>query len=233
MLIDCNTGGGTVTVSEADPLSDWKVAVIVAEPAFNVVAKPEAFRVATVVSDELHVAEVVTSLVLLSLYFAVAEYCCVLPSTTDVLPGLTVTDCKVGGAAVTLSDAVPLSDWKVAVMVAVPAFSVVARPDAFTVATVASDELHADELVTSFEVPSLNLADAESCCVTPATTDGLLGLTLTDCTVGGGGVLVEELVPPPHPTNMTTSDATLPNTKTRSPASITQPFREPCILVVI
>jgi hypothetical protein len=56
-----------VAVSEVDPVIDCRLAAIVAAPSVRVVARPAALTVATVVFDEVHVAELVRFCVLPSL----------------------------------------------------------------------------------------------------------------------------------------------------------------------
>jgi hypothetical protein len=56
-----------VAVSEAEPVIDWRLATIVAVPSVKVVARPAPLTVATVVFDEVHVAELVRFCVLPSL----------------------------------------------------------------------------------------------------------------------------------------------------------------------
>jgi hypothetical protein len=53
-----------VTVKLVDPLTPFAVAVIVADPAPALTASPVVFTVKTVVSLELHTAELLTSFVL-------------------------------------------------------------------------------------------------------------------------------------------------------------------------
>jgi hypothetical protein len=60
--IVCKTGG--FTVSRVEPLTPFKVAVIVVWPALWVVARPEALMVATAVFDDAHVTREVRLLVL-------------------------------------------------------------------------------------------------------------------------------------------------------------------------
>lgn len=110
------------------------------------------------------------------------------------IPGITPTDGKE-----IWCDVVPEIDCTVAVIVAVPSVSIVAKPELFTVATLVADELHVAILVTSLVLPSENAAVAANCCVLPAMMDVLLGPRAIDCMVGGGGgggvVPVDEPLP--------------------------------------
>ena len=82
--------------------------MIVAVPPVKVVARPVVLTVATVLSDELHAAELVTFFVLPSLYLPVAEYCSVSPAMTDAWLGLRLIDCNEGvGGSVELGDEPP------------------------------------------------------------------------------------------------------------------------------
>ena len=89
--------------------------------------------------------------------------------------GLTgVTDMKDRIAEVTVRVLFPEIIPEVAVMVAVPAATAVARPLPLTVATDVLDELQVTCVVTSRLVPSEYAPEAANCCVTPT---GMLGLT--------------------------------------------------------
>lgn len=61
------TGTGACTVSDALPATPLRVAVMVAEPAVRAEARPAGVTVATAALDEVHVTEVVTFAVELSL----------------------------------------------------------------------------------------------------------------------------------------------------------------------
>jgi hypothetical protein len=95
------TAGITVSVEEPFivPIAPEIVAI---RPAVLAVASPEAFMVAAVVFDEVHVTVVVRSFVLLSLYVPVAWNCTVLPTVTDEFVGVTAMDFRT--AAVTVSE---------------------------------------------------------------------------------------------------------------------------------
>jgi hypothetical protein len=56
-----------IAVSDVEPVIDWKLAEIVAAPSVKVAARPVALTVATIVFDEVHVAELVRVFVLPSL----------------------------------------------------------------------------------------------------------------------------------------------------------------------
>ena len=71
--------------------------------------------------------------------------CCVVPSGTEALDGLTDNETNAGGPTVKLLE--PLMVPDVAMMFVVPWPTLVATPVLLTVETVGADELHATELV--------------------------------------------------------------------------------------
>lgn len=84
----------------------------------------------------------------------------VFPTVTDVLPGVTEIDCKVGPLLVTESEAVPLIPDEEAVIVTLPVATPVARPgficpEVSIVASDVFDDVHDAEEVRSFVEPSL------------------------------------------------------------------------------
>jgi hypothetical protein len=83
-------GAATVNVAGAD-VFPAAVAVMFVLPVATAVAKPLAAIVATLVLDEVHVAELVRSFVLLSEYIPVAVNCCVAPAAIDAEAGVTAT----------------------------------------------------------------------------------------------------------------------------------------------
>src|SRR5580698_2783626 len=115
--IDCSVAA--VTVNTVDPLTVFKVALMVLVPTPTPVAKPPAVIVAVAVVPEAHVTEVVRFCVLLSLYVPVAVNCCVAPLAIDGFAGVTAIDCSVAPVTVNTSaaDVTPLS---AAVMLLVP-----------------------------------------------------------------------------------------------------------------
>jgi hypothetical protein len=88
----------------------------------------------------------------------VAVNCCVAPTATVAVAGVTVTDNRVGGggaALVTVSIAVPLTPFRDAVMVVAPEATAVASPLALMVATLAVELVHEAVAVTLPVEPSL------------------------------------------------------------------------------
>ena len=88
------TSAGAVTFRVVLPLTPEYAAVMVVEPAAFVVTMPVLEIVAALVFDEVHVADLVRSLLLPSLYSPVAVNCCPIPAATEVMAGVTSMDCK-------------------------------------------------------------------------------------------------------------------------------------------
>jgi hypothetical protein len=95
-----------------------------------------------------------------------AVNCWMNPVGTVELPGVTVMEERV--AEVTVRFVLPEILPELAVMVAVPAATAVARPLLLTVADDVFDELQLTSLVTSRLVPSENVPVAANCWETPA-----------------------------------------------------------------
>ena len=112
----------------------------------------------------------------------------------------TVSDNSKLAGTITVTEAVPLSDPDVAVIVVVPPATEVTRPVEDTVATDADDELHVT-LAPLIVAPFWSLTVAVSCCVAPkdeklkVVADSVMEVA-TD--VGGVGGLVGELSPSPQ-----------------------------------
>jgi hypothetical protein len=170
------------TVSVVPPVMVPNAAWIVEIPTFDVVARPVALIVATVVAKELQVAVGVKSAVVPSLYVPVAVNCCGVPIGTDGFAG--VTAIEIGAVAVTVSKVAPLTPPTAAVIVVGPGVRVVAAPVALIVATVVADELHVAVAVKSAVVPSLYVPLAVNCCGVPFTTEGFAGVTARDVSTG-------------------------------------------------
>ena len=137
MTLD-TTGGGTETISIAVPDISPAAAVIATVPAPTPVARPEASIVAIVVSLLVQV-KVTLGTVVPSEVRAVASNCCVSPTSIDAMGGLTVTLDTIGGGSLTVIDTGELVTPPVAAeIVAVPALTAVARPDALMLTTVSS-----------------------------------------------------------------------------------------------
>jgi hypothetical protein len=105
--------------------------------------------------------------------------------------GVTAMDEMVFVAAVTVSVAVALTLFAVALMVVVPAATAVASPAVLMVATVVFDELHVTPLVSVPVVPSLYVAVAVNCCVPPMVTLGAVGESEIAVTVTAAALIVK------------------------------------------
>ena len=142
-----------------------EVAVMVAVPATAAVAKPLLLTVATDVLDEVQMTSVVISWVVPSEYKPEAANCWVTPPGMLGLAG--VTDMEDRVAEVTVRVACPEVAPEVAVMIAVPAATAVAKPLLLTVATDGLDELQMTCGVISWLVPSEYVPEAVNCGVNP------------------------------------------------------------------
>jgi hypothetical protein len=129
------------TVSPVDPLIAPKSALIVLLPVATLVSRPWLLMVAAAGFEEVQTTEAVTSCVLLSLNVPVALNCFVVPTAMVEFAGVTAIEIKVAPEIV--SDAVPLTDPALAVIVATPVPTLVARP---VESTVAMDEDEEDQV---------------------------------------------------------------------------------------
>ena len=141
-----------VTVTEAVPLMFPEFAVMVAVPAAIAVATPELFTLSRFGADEDQLTEV-NNWVLPSSNAPVAvKGCSVLMANVEVT-GVTVMDCRCAATTVKVDES--LNPPAVAVMVVVPALSVVASPVLSTLATAEAAEVQVTPLVRSALDPSL------------------------------------------------------------------------------
>ena len=147
-----DTSVAAVTVSEAVPLTDPDVAVIVVVPPVTPAASPLELMLATELVVELHVTEV-NNCVLPSSKLPTALNCCCVPAAIDGVDGL--TEIKVKCAATTVSVEVSVNEPKVAVIVVCPAATVVASPEPAIVATEVEDEVQVTPVLRSALDPSL------------------------------------------------------------------------------
>jgi len=125
-----DTSAAAVTVTVVDPLIVPEVAVIVAVPSPTLVASPVVcpamLIVATVGVSELHCTVPVMFCVLPSVYVPVAVNCCVSPSGSTGIAGVTAIDTSAAAVTVTVADPVIVPD--VAEIVAVPCATLLATP---------------------------------------------------------------------------------------------------------
>jgi len=143
-----------------DPLIVPNAALIVVLPLATLDARPEALIVAAAGVEEVQTTDAETSWVLLSLKVPVAVNCFVELVGIVEFAGVTAMDTKV--AAVTVKDAVPLTDPDVAVIVVVPVPVLVASPVVSMVATELAEEDQTND-VNSCVLPSSKLPTAVNC----------------------------------------------------------------------
>jgi hypothetical protein len=141
-----------VTVSEAVPLTEPELAVIVVEPMPTLVARPVESTVATDEDDEDQVTDW-SHCVLPSSKFPTAVNSCVVPSAMDGIAG--VTKIEVRCAATTVNVEVSVKEPTVAAIVVEPAARVAAKPELLTVATVVEEDVQVTPLTRSALEPSL------------------------------------------------------------------------------
>src|ERR1035438_7227964 len=141
-----------VTFSVAVPLIGPEVARIIVKPGPAPLTRPVFPANATFVAEELHVTELVRSLVLLSANVPVAANCCTVPTVREKFAGVTAIDFS--GTGPTESVALPLAKnprvtLVCAVILVVPCPLPMATPLALIPATLVAEELHVTELVMS------------------------------------------------------------------------------------
>src|SRR6266545_4786874 len=168
-----------LTVSVAAPETPPVVAVIVAGPFASAVTSPLGSTVAIRPSDDVQ-AKLCPGMTVPPASFATALNRCVSPSAVSVaVAGVTSTDAI---ACATESVAVPATPAAVAVMVADPIASPVARPVWSTLAIAGTDELQAKSCPATV-LPFASFARALNCCARPtAPSVADAGATATDAT---------------------------------------------------
>lgn len=124
MAIETSVAG--VTVSSVEPTTDPDIALTLAVPTPTLLASPVLLIVAVETVSDDHVAVIVRFCVLPSLYVPVAVNCCVTPSAMEGVTGVTAIETRVAATTVSTVDPVTLPD--VALIVAVPELTPVARP---------------------------------------------------------------------------------------------------------
>jgi hypothetical protein len=165
------------------------VAVIVAEPTATAVTSPVVDTVATLVFDVAHVTVRPVNAVP-DASVSPALSCCVSPDASIAVAGDTATVATGRGVTVTATaaDFPSIAAVIVAVRVAPPRYATaVTNPVLETVATVASDDVHATGRPVR-AVPDVSVSTALSCCEFPGARVTIAGVTTTDPT--GRGVTV-------------------------------------------
>jgi len=177
-------GAPAFTVTDAVPLAEPLVAVIVVVPGMRPVTTPNVETLATSGLLELQVTgRPPSTLPLASITTAVSVPVCA--TLSDSVPGFTVT--LAAGTMVTVTLVVPLLPPLDAVIVAVPTSTPVTTPAAETVATAGLPEDHVTDGLTT-ALPFTSVTVAASGTVAPTDTLGDCGATVTLAT--GGAMIV-------------------------------------------
>jgi hypothetical protein len=174
--IEVNTAA--VTVSAPEPLMVPDVAVMVELPCARLVANPALLTVAIVGFEDVQLAELVRFWVVPLVKVPVAVNCCAFPAATDAVAGVTAIDFST--AAVTVNEAVPLIVPDAAVMVTLPGITLVDSPVVLTVAIDVDEEVQVAVALKFCVVPLVKVPVAVNCCVLPAATDAVPGVTAMD-----------------------------------------------------
>jgi hypothetical protein len=172
-----------VTVRVAVPLTPLRDAATVVAPAATALARPEAFMVATEVFELAQLTLPVRSAVEPSLYLPIAVNCWVVFAAMLAVAGKTAMEVRVAAGTGTVTFALALTPFRVAVTVAEPDASAVARPAEVMVAIAGIEEVQDTVAVTFAVEPSLYVAVAANCWVAPAATVAVAGETAIDVTV--------------------------------------------------
>jgi len=154
------TSVAPVTVSDAVPLTEPEVAVIVDVPEPTPVPTPAEVIVTTLV-EELDQVRFVNSCVLPSSKLPTALNCRIVPAAIDCSAGVTAIDVKCAATTVKVEES--LNAPIVAIMFALPAAIVVTTPAALTVATDVSEDVQVTPADKSALLPSLYVAVAVYC----------------------------------------------------------------------
>jgi hypothetical protein len=138
--IDTNVAAVTVNVS-GGLVTPLNAAVICDVPVAAPLARPPAVIVATLVVADTHVAWLVRSCVLVSVYVPVAVNCFVVPFAIVGLAGVTAIDTSVAAVTVSVSGGL-VTPLNAAVICEVPVATPLARPPAVIVATLVVADTH-------------------------------------------------------------------------------------------
>ncbi len=188
-----------VMVTEAEPETEFSVAVTLIVPAAVVVSNPLLPEVllieAFVGSDTLQCDEDVAACCVPSLRVAVAVNCCVCPAARVAEEGLMVM--VVTTALVTVAVVVVVTLPAAAVMVVVPVWAATRLPVALTEAVEVEELDHVTELVRFCVLPSVKVPVAVSCWLVPAARLGLTGVIARELRAALVTVMEEVAVEPP------------------------------------
>ena len=175
------------TVKFVEPLTAPSVAEMVVVPVARLPTEPRLFMVAVTGLEEPQRTDSVRSSVLLSLKVPVAVNCFVVPTAMLEFAGVTAIDTNV--ALFTFSEAVPVTEPEIALIVADPVPTDVARPEALTVAVPGTDDVHVTD-VKSCVLPSSKVPTALNCWSVPKAIETAFGSTSIDIRCAGTTVTV-------------------------------------------
>jgi hypothetical protein len=191
------TSVAEVTVSFVEAFALPDAALMVVLPAASAAADPPALIVATVVAEEVHVTELVTSCMLPSVKVPLAVNCSICPVAIEGFAGVMANETSAAGLTVTLADPVMLPE--VAVTIALPTLAASASPELLTVIVAGALEVQVTEAVKSFDEPLLNSPSALNCWEVPLGRVAPEGVTVMEVRTSTGGVVpVTALDEPPH-----------------------------------
>jgi len=165
------------TVKFVEPLTAPRVAEMVVVPVARLPTEPRLFMVAVAGLEELQRTDSVRSCVLLSLKVPVAVNGFVVPTAMLEFAGVTAIETNV--ALLTLSEAVPVTEPEIALIVADPVPTDVARPKALTVAVPGTEDVHVTD-VKSCVLPSSKVPTALNCRFVPTAIETAFGSTSID-----------------------------------------------------
>lgn len=211
-LIVIETSAAGVTVSSVEVVTLPDVAVMFAVPVPTLLAIPALLIVAVEGVSDDHVTVLVRFCVLPSVNVPAAANCCCVPSASEGVAGVMASDTKTAELTVSVVD--PVTVPAVAVMVAVPCPTLLARPCPLAalliVATLVVSELHCTVPVMFCWLPSVNVPVAVNCCVVPSGIVGIAGVTAIDTTTAAVTVsVVEPLIVPDVAVTLVLPRATL------------------------
>ena len=163
------------------------VAVIVVDPSLTPDARPDDLLIVATEVLLLVQVNVTPGTTALPDVKAAAVNRCVSPSSIDGEVGSTRTTATTGGGVVTVSGAVPVTPSACALIVVVPGFTPLAKPEepliVATLVLLLVQENVTPETTEPFDVRAV----AVNRCVLPTFTDDVGGLTEILAIVGGGG----------------------------------------------
>lgn len=194
-VIATETSVPLLTVRVVVPFSPDALAVMVALPVFLPNAVPELRMDATLGVDDFHDTPAKLLPVLPSLKVPTAVNLTNVRASMRGLLGRMAMPTRV--TLVTVRLVVPVTDPSTALMVVLPAATLLTNPALLMLAAAGLDEPHSTEAVTSCELPSLKLAVAVNCLVVLAGMLELAGVTVTELTVAP--VTVSAAVPLTEP----------------------------------